>query len=206
LEQIVGGALLHVDETEVHVMRVGKGSVGVFTHLEEVVYLYRASRAGDFLHDLLKDFRGVLVSDFSAAYDALHCPQQQCLVDLLRDFNQDIVGNPWDEDLKSLAAAFGSQLRTVVATIDQYGLRQQHLGKHRRDVAQFLQAIATESLGSEVAEGYRKRLLKSQDKLFTCLDYDGVPWNNNNAEHAVKGFASYRDVADNLMPEGGLKH
>ena len=206
LEKIVGGALLHVDETEVHVRRVGKGYVWVFTNLEEVVYLYRPSREGDFLHDLLKDFRGVLVSDFYAAYDSLHCPQQKCLVHLLRDFNQDIVGNPWDEDLKSLAAAFGSQLRTVVATIDQYGLRQQHLGKHRRDVEQFFQAIAAASLRSEVAEGYRKRLLKYQDKLFTFLDYDGVPWNNNNAEHAVKGFAYYREVADNLMTEGGLKH
>jgi hypothetical protein len=38
------------------------------------------------------------------------------------------------------------------------------------------------------------------------LDYDGVPWNNNNAEHAVKGFAYYREVADNLLTEGGLKH
>jgi predicted RecB family nuclease len=41
LEKIVGGALLHVDETEVHVRRVGKGYVWVFTNLEEVVYLYR---------------------------------------------------------------------------------------------------------------------------------------------------------------------
>ena len=206
LEKIVDGALLHVDETEVHVKRVGKGYVWVFTNLEEVVYLYRPSREGDFLHDLLKDFRGVLVSDFYAAYDSLPCPQQKCLVHLLRDFNQDIVGHPWDEDLKSLAAAFGSQLRTVVATIDQYGLRQRHLGKHRRDIERFFRTIAAEPLRSEVAAGYRKRLLKYKDKLFTFLEYDGVPWNNNNAEHAVKGFAYYREVADNLLTEGGLKH
>ena len=48
LEKIVDGALLHVDETEVHVKRVGKGYVWVFTNLEEVVYLYRPSREGDF--------------------------------------------------------------------------------------------------------------------------------------------------------------
>jgi hypothetical protein len=28
--------------------------------------------------------------------------------------------------------------------------------------------------------------------LFTFLDYDGVPWNNNSAEHAVKRFAFLR--------------
>jgi hypothetical protein len=114
------------------------------------------------------------------------------------------VGNPWDEELKSLASAFGSLLRAVVATIDRYGLRQRHLGKHRRDVDRFFQTAAAEPLRSEVAEAYRKRLLKYRDKLFTFLDHDGVPWNNNNAEHAVKGFAYYRTVADNLITAVGL--
>jgi len=204
LEKIVSGALSHADETEVHVKRIGKGYVWIFTNLEEVVYQYRRSREGDILHDLLKDFRGVLVSDFYAAYDSLDCPQQKCLIHLIRDFNQDIVSHPWDEELKSLASAFGSLLRVIVATIDQYGLRQRHLSKHRRDVDRFYQTAAAESLRSEVAEGYRKRLLKYRDKLFTFLDYDGVPWNNNNAEHAVKVFATYREMADNLLTEAGL--
>jgi hypothetical protein len=32
-----------------------------------------------------------------------------------------------------------------------------------------------------------------------------VPWNNNNAEHAVTSFALYRDVADGTFTEDGLK-
>jgi hypothetical protein len=40
--------------------------------------------------------------------------------------------------------------------------------------------------------------------LFTFLDHDGVPWNNNNAEHAVKAFAYYRRVFDGMMGEDGL--
>ena len=64
------------------------------------------------------------------------------------------MGHPWDEDLKSLAAAFGSQLRTVVATIDQYGLRQRHLGKHRRDIERFFRTIA--AAPARVAEGYQE--------------------------------------------------
>jgi hypothetical protein len=34
-----------------------------------------------------------------------------------------------------------------------------------------------------------KRLVKNRGKMFTFLDFDGVPWNNNNAEHAAKAFA-----------------
>src|SRR5207253_4468693 len=131
------GALIHADETEVTLKRLGKGYVWVFTNLEEVVFMHRRSREGHFLHDLLKGFRGVLVSDYYAAYDSLDCPQQKCLIHLIRDFNQDIHANPWDEELKALAAEFGSLLRAIVATIDQYGLRARHLGKHERDVESF---------------------------------------------------------------------
>jgi hypothetical protein len=56
-----------------------------------------------------------------------------------------------------------------------------------------------------VTQGYVKRLLKYQDKLFTFLNHDGVPWNNNNAEHAVKKFADYREIADGQFSESGLK-
>jgi hypothetical protein len=32
----------------------------------------------------------------------------------------------------------------------------------------------------------------------------GVPWNNNNAEHAIKTFANYREVADGLFTKKSL--
>jgi len=204
LDKLVGGATIHADETEVHLKKEGKGYVWVFTNQEEVVFMYRSSREGSFLHGLFKDFRGVLISDFYAPYDSLACEQQKCLIHLIRDFNHDIQGNPWDEDLKALAAAFGHLLRTIIATVDKYGLRQRHLGKHRRDVERFFRTIEGKAYRSEVAEGYRRRLLQYQNKLFTFLSHNGVPWNNNNAEHAVKRFAYYREVADGEFSEAGL--
>ena len=41
--------------------------------------------------------------------------------------------------------------------------------------------------------------------MFTFLDYDGVPWNNNNAEHAIKRFARYRRDNDGRHSERTLK-
>src|SRR5262249_637426 len=58
---------------------------------------------------------------------------------------------------------------------------------------------------SEVAESYRQRFLKYRDKLFTFLDYDGVPWHNNNAEHAIKYFAKYRMVTNGRVTANGLQ-
>ncbi len=205
LAKLVGGTVLHADETEVHLQRLRKGYVWVFTNLEEVVFMYRPSREGSFLLDLLQDFRGVLVSDFYAPYDALACAQQKCLIHLIRDFNHDVQRNPWDEELKTLAANFGRMLRAIVATIDRFGLKQRYLVKHGRDVDTFFHVVSEQMYRSEVAEGYRKRLMKYQDKLFTFLHYDGVPWNNNNAEHALKRFAYYREIADGQFSEAGLQ-
>jgi predicted RecB family nuclease len=205
LERIVGGGLLHADETEVTLKGLGKGYVWVFTNLEEVYFLYRDCREGGFLQDLLKDFRGVLVSDFYAGYDALACAQQKCLIHLMRDFNDDLKGNPWDEELKSIAGTFGKLLREVVATVDRHGLKCKSLAKHERDVKRFFESVGSAEYRSDVAEGYRKRLLKCRDKLFTFMKYDGIPWNNNNAEHAIKRLAYYRKLADGQWNETGLK-
>ena len=56
--------------------------------------MYRPTREGDFLRTMLKDFHGVLVSDFYAAYDSIECPQQKCLIHLMRDINQELLNNP----------------------------------------------------------------------------------------------------------------
>jgi hypothetical protein len=71
-------------------------------------------------------------------------------------------------------------------------------------VARFFQILASRIYRSELAEGYQKRFIKNEGKLFTFLDHDGVPWNNNNAEHAVKAFAYYRQIADGRLKEAGL--
>jgi len=47
--------------------------------------------------------------------------------------------------------------------------------------------------------------MSNRNKLFTFLDYDGVPWNNNNAESAIKAFAKYRKIADGTFTENGIK-
>lgn len=42
--------------------------------------------------------------------------------------------------------------------------------------------------------------------MLTFLSYDGVPWNNNNAEHAVKPFATFRHMMEGLGTEERLRN
>ena len=52
----------------------------------------------------------------------------------------------------------------------------------------------------------KQRFEKNRDTLFTFLKHDGVPWNNNNAEHAVKAFATLRQVIKGVTSESGLRN
>jgi predicted RecB family nuclease len=203
LARIVRGGLLHIDETHAN-PRKGKGYAWVLASLEDVLYMYRPNREATFLHELLKEFKGVMVSDFYSGYDSLRCEQQKCLIHMIRDINNDLKSNPYDEELKALAGEFGKLLRTIVGTIDKYGLKRHHLHKHKAEVDRFFRALEPRVYGSELAEGYQRRLLKNEARLFTFLEHDGVPWNNNPGEHAVKAFAWSRESSDSLMNKEGL--
>jgi predicted RecB family nuclease len=202
--KVLSGPVLYVDETEVK-LRTGKGYVWVFTTAEEVVYLYRPTREGDFLPELLKEFRGVLVSDFYSAYDGLSCLQQKCLIHLIRDMNQELLNNPFDAELQSITGPFGTLLRAAVEDIDRHGLKHRHLVRHERDVDKYFECLERQSFRSEAAEALRARLLKYREKLFTFLRHDGVSWNNNNAENAIRWFAYYREDTPGCLKEAGLR-
>jgi Transposase IS66 family len=201
LAQIKKGRLIHADETKGVVK--GEGHyIWVFTNLTAVAYVYAESREATILEETLDGFRGVLVSDFYAAYDSVPCAQQKCLIHLMRDINEDLHRNPFDDELKDIAEWFGVVLRSIVATIDTYGLKARHLRKHKKPATEFIEHVLAVKSTTEVGLALRKRIEKNRDKLFTFLDYDGVPWNNNNAEHAVRAFTRLRNAIFSSTPKG----
>jgi len=203
LDKILAGPVLHVDETEVK-LKTGRGYVWVFTSVEEVVFFYKPTREGDLLRHILKGFRGVLVSDFYAAYDSVGCDQQKCLIHLIRDMNQELLNNPFDQELQLVTLPFSGLLKSVVATVDNHGLKRQYLGRHQSEVDELFDLLAARPVRSEAALALRARLERNRDKLFTFIRHDGVPWNNNNAENAIKRFAYYREGTVGTMKEAGL--
>jgi predicted RecB family nuclease len=205
LNTILAGPVLHADETEVK-LKKEKGYVWVLAAPEAVVYMYRPNREGDFLPKILKDFCGVLVSDFYSVYDALPCAQQKCLIHLLRDMNQELLNNPFDAELNSITGPFGKILRAIVEEIDRHGLKTRYLRPHDRTVVRFFDDLAAQSFKSEAAEALRAKLLRYRNKLYTFLHHDGVAWNNNPAENAIKRFAYYREGTVGVLTETGLSN
>jgi predicted RecB family nuclease len=203
LNRIIHGNLIHADETRANI----KGHlayVWVLTNLREVVYILAESREREIIQELLRGFKGVLVSDFYAAYDGIACPQQKCLIHLMRDLNEEILNNPFDEGMKAIAVEFAGVLKPMVETIDRRGLKRRFLRKHLVGVKRFFAFLDASNFKSEAASKSKQRFEKNRDKLFTFLHYDGVPWNNNNAEHAIKAFARLRDVISGTSTKKGV--
>ena len=159
IKRMVKSKVIHIDETQIH-LKDKSAYIWVLTNTEEVIFMFKDSREGAFLKKLLKDFKGVLISDFYAAYDSLGCEQQKCLIHLIRDINGDLYENPYDEELKTIAKEFSIILKKIVETIDKYGLKKRHLNKHKKDVNRFFKVIINKEFRSEKAIYYQTRFKK----------------------------------------------
>jgi predicted RecB family nuclease len=201
---LLRGKLMHADET--HVSVKGKASyVWVFTSMEEVIYIWSETRDGSVAGELLKSFKGVLVSDFYSAYDSIDCPQQKCLIHLIRDLNNHVLQEPFNEEIKRIVHDFTKLLKPVIATIDRFGLRARFLKKYKIDVTRFFVGLLQQKYKTELAQKVQERFRRNRERLFTFIDYDNVPWNNNNAEHAIKAFAGLREVVEGPSTESGIR-
>jgi len=205
LRHAVGGPVVQIDETSAPTRDAPSSYVWVVATMDSVFYMLRPNREAGFLEELLDGFNGVLVSDFYRGYESLPCRQQKCLVHLIRDLNGDFHKNQLNSELRNIVIRFGSLLRTIIATIDRYGLRMRHLNRHHKDVNRFYKWLAEAECETDIGAQYQRRLIRCRDGCFEFLNHDGVPWNNNNAENAIKAFAKYREMAGYLITRKGLE-
>lgn len=204
IAKIKKSRFIHTDETKIN-LKNSAGYIWVFTNADEVVYFYSPTREGKIMDEMLCCYKGVLISDFYTVYDAIPSEQQKCLIHLIRDINEDILKNPFDDEMKGIGKDFTNLMIPIIETVDKYGLKKRHLNKHKTAVLRFLDKMEKGKYSSEFARGFQKRFLKYRDKLFTFLEHDGVSWNNNNAEHAIKCFVYLREVIGGSSTATGIQ-
>jgi hypothetical protein len=189
----------HVDETKINIEGVDH-YVWVFTDGRHVVFRMTETREADVVREVLAGYEGVLVSDFYPGYDGVPCRQQKCLVHLIRDINDDLWKAPFDKELEAFAVGVQSLLVPILEAVDRFGLRAWHLRKFNKDVGRFYNKnITGREYRSEVAETYRKRFERYRDSLFTFLNEDGIPWENNMAERAIRQLAVQRKISGSFF-------
>jgi predicted RecB family nuclease len=195
LQSILKSNFVHVDETKISIQGVDH-YVWVFTDGKYVVFRMTDTREADIVREVLAGYQGVLVSDFYPGYDSMPCRQQKCLVHLIRDINDDLWKAPFDRELEAFAVDVQALLVPILEAVHRYGLKAWHLRKFSKDVERFYQRTVTgREYRSEAAETYRKRFARYRESLFTFLTQDGIPWENNMAERAIRQLAVQRKIS-----------
>jgi hypothetical protein len=204
-QHLLESPFIHIDETPMNIRGVTQYA-WVFTNGKYSVFKLTATREATIVHEFLKNYRGILISDFYPAYDDVPCRQQKCWAHLIRDLNTDLWAAPFDRELETFVATVRDLLIPIMRAIQRYGLRKRHLQHFRKSVALFYrQVILHQPYVSEYALTYQKRFLRYRESLFTFLEHDGVPWHNNTAENAIRHLAIQRDTSPSLY-ESGTSH
>jgi transposase len=181
-------AVLHADETGWRVD--GKTHwLWCFCTRDLTYYMIDRSRGSPaLLKFFIEEFSGTLVSDFWGAYNAVACAlRQTCLVHLLRELEQTenykSPGPNWPAFAKKLRRLLGDAIRLwrrkAETPPEEYASRRSRLTARLREL------IETDWNNSH-AKRLIKRLRRHQDDLFTFLDQEHVPFDNNHAERSIR--------------------
>ena len=202
VKKLMESPIIHVDETSVNIQG-NKQYVWVFTDGHDVFFRLTPTRESHILQQLLKEYKGVLISDFYAGYDAVECRQQKCWVHLIRDINDDLRKSPFDSEFENFVLALRDLLIPIFITIEKYGLKKRNLNKFTKKVQKYYHAdIDGVSYQSDVTIKYQKRLSRYRDNLFLFLEHNGIPWNNNMAERALRHLAVQRKISGSFFTSG----
>jgi predicted RecB family nuclease len=199
LQAILKSDFVHVDETKISIQGVDH-YVWVFTDGKHVVFRMTETREADIVREVLAGYQGVLVSDFYPGYDSIPCRQQKCLVHLIRDINDDLWKAPFDKELETFAVEVQALLVPILVEVDRYGLKAWHLRKFLKDVERFYDKhIIGREYTSEPVRTFQKRFDRYRESLFTFLTQDGIPWENNMAERAIRQLAVQRKISGSFF-------
>ncbi len=195
LKQILNSPFIHVDETKINLKGVDH-YVWIFTNGKQAIFKETETREIFMVLELLKNFKGILISDFYAGYESLKCKHQKCWVHLIRDLNEDLYKNPYDTEYEKFILELRNLIIPIFASIDKYGSKKYHFNKFRKSIDIFYnRVIMNKVYTSEIALKYQTRFKKHWANLFTFLELDNIPWNNNMAERGLRHLAVQRKIS-----------
>jgi predicted RecB family nuclease len=203
IEKILESPFIHADETIVNIQGFDQ-YVWVFTDGIHVVFKLTPTREAAIVHEFLGNYAGTLISDFYAGYDSVQCKQQKCWVHLIRDMNDDLWKAPFDIEYESFILEVRNLIVPILQTAEEHGLKTKKLSKFNSSVEKFYEDTINKNYKSELTLKYQKRLLRYRESLFTFLNEDNIPWNNNTGERALRHLAVQRKISgtffESMMP------
>jgi len=195
IKRILESPFIHADETQINIQGVNQ-YVWVFTDGIHVVFKMTETREATIARDFLAGYQGILVSDFYSGYDAVACRQQKCLVHLIRDLNEDLWKSPFNSEFETFVLAFKNLIVPILVAVQTYGLKKKHLQPFSKHIEQFYERVITNKVyRTDLTARYQTRFKRYRESLFTFIEYDDIPWNNNMAERAIRHLAVQRKIS-----------
>lgn len=95
----------------------------------------------------------------------------------------------------------------IIQAIDRWGLKARHLRRFKKQVDRFYETVIEgREYGLDVTKTYQKRFVRYRESLFRFLDEDGIPWNNNTGERAIRHLAVQRKISGRLYQRGAVDY
>jgi predicted RecB family nuclease len=195
IQRILENSFIHVDETKISFRGVDH-FVWVFTDGKHTVFKMTETREATIVHEILSGYDGILISDFYPGYDSIKCRQQKCLSHLIRDINDDLWKEPFDTEFEAFVLEVRNLVVPILEAVEKFGLKKRNLNKFMKQVERFYEKVIIDKrYKSEVTLKYQKRFVGYRQSLFTFLEHNSIPWNNNMAERCLRHLAVQRKIS-----------
>jgi len=206
LQRLLESPFLHADETRMNIQ--GRTYYAwVFTDGRHVIFKLTETREATIAHDLLAHYTGVLISDFYAGYDAIPCTQQKCWSHFIRDLNDALWKEPFNDELERFVLEVKNLIVPILQTAKEYGLQKRYLQKSHKSIEAFYtHYIDNTRYKSESVNIFQKRFIRYRESLFTFIQYDGIDWNNNMAERNIQPIAIQRKISMAFREKGAERY
>src|SRR5439155_24241911 len=103
---------------------------------------------------------------------------------------------PFDGEFEAFILEVKNLFVPILGAVQEYGLKKRHLQKFRKQIDCFYERVIEDKVySSELTNKYQHRFQRYRQSLFTFIEHDGIPWNNNMAERAIRHLAIQRKIS-----------
>jgi len=197
---------LHGDETSWRIK--GKNHwLWAFLGKWSVVYEVDRSRGKDVPKRVLGDYGGTIISDSWPAWNHTGARWQRCLVHYLRELEDTVKYKSPGAEFFAFRKKLRRILRDAIRMADEEDDGERLRAKARLEARVDALISSYSSSGERNSARLLKRLRREKEMLFTFLEEDGIDWNNNAAERALRSSVVIRKITyGNQSDEGAHAH
>lgn len=192
VQAVKSGQKVHCDETGWYI-NGQKVWAHAFANDYAVLYEILPSRGKAVVEKTLAGFQGTRITDCLANYKNLNGTHQICWAHLTREAQENTDRDPGNTERDHLQRVFDIIYADLRLATDSW--EQASAAKTKRRCETRVQKLQQRTWKDKQCQTLVDRLADFHAALFTCLDYPGIPPDNNHAERVVRKIVMQRKIS-----------